>query len=129
MKIISVVLVFALMYFSFACHSLRVISHCDEIRENLESGEEVYVMTDDSTKYNFYDPYTYKLQNDTLHGYAEKMIGENLASYDSVALDIDKITYIEGDNFDGGKTAVMFILVSGVWLVSFSDGGRELIGQ
>lgn len=123
MRSISIVLICSLLYSLMACHTTKQVTKMNEIKRSLENGDELFIITNDSVRYDFNSPYNYRVENDTLVGDGKKMMDSYLGSPDSVELALADISYLEDEYFDGVKTAALLIMIGGLWflLISTSD--------
>ena len=114
MKFISVSLIFFLLSYHLGCHSTNVIKRESEFRDPLQRRDPVSIKTTSGNEY-FFEAKSYKIENDTLHGEGQEVIGLDLMQEPKpVRVAYHDIKEIKQKKWDITYTMVGAIFLAGV---------------
>ena len=105
MKVISIILILALLNLITACYSTKYVYNNDEIRKVMENNDGIYLQAD-GREYYFSSPSNYTILHATLTGLGENPNDYSLGLSRDVIIPLDNVKRIGIREFDGDKTTI-----------------------
>ena len=119
MKVISIILLFSLLYSCLGCFSTKAFTDINTIRTSLENEEQISLTTKHLDKYNLYLPNTYKFKNDTVYSLVRNSEW-NSNRYQSTKIPFHSIHKMEKQQIDATRT-IFLLTAIGVIIYGISS--------
>ncbi len=120
MKCISIILILSFLYYCLGCSSTRILKNEETCVYSFKKTEPIYVKTKERITY-FYASGTYKFENDTLYGYAQRLVWDEKQPPEPVNIACADILQIEIKKSDYTPLIVVYTVVSVAALVAFAS--------
>jgi hypothetical protein len=120
MKNLSVILILSFLHYCLGCYSTKVLKNEEAFVYSFEKTEPIYVKTKERITY-FYASGTYKLENDTLYGYGQRLVWDEKQPPEPVNIACTDILQIEIKKSNYTPLIVVYTVVTVVVLVAFGS--------